>query len=225
MKTTLTFILFLLVVSSVAYGQQKINCTDCASSLLIFVDQPCTLRVDGQNLGALAAGDSKLVRLDLGAHLIEAKSGDVNWESTVRTEKPGQEIVRTTLSSLKAASKWVGEWAGGTSYGSDNVNGNFSYYYELYTFRIGTGGNCSVIKETSFTNDFKRNNESTYDMHQRVMSEARTRNPVTNGYSCQVTPEGQIHSPYGDVTKDGDFTFKQTWANEERVTVRLQRTK
>lgn len=206
---------------------QKINCESCQSSILIIVDRQCKLRVDAQPLGAVAAGESKLVKLDPGDHIIEAQAEDLKWERTVQIVKPGQTIVKTGLSSLKAASRWVGEWIGGTDYGEVTFrNGDsiqYSHYFERFIFRVTREGGCTVTHETTFDNDFKGPNESEYALVQRVAARARTAHLGSRTLQCTVTPEGPLDSDW-PVSTEGDLTFAKVFADRGRVTVRLQRS-
>jgi hypothetical protein len=203
---------------------------------LTIVDQQSKLRVDAQALGVVSAGESKLVKVDAGDHLIEAQAEDLEWEGAVHVEKPGQIIVKTGLLSMRAAKRWVGEWIGGTDYGAVTYHSDetprtrsstqYSHYFEWFTFRIDDRGGCTGTRNNSFYNNFNRAGESDDDLKQRVVASARTANATTVTFACTVTPGGEINGGLGGlVSADGLLTFNKTWAARDRVTVRLQRTK
>ncbi|MCP4548588.1 MAG: DUF1566 domain-containing protein [bacterium] len=69
-------------------------------SLLIKVDAPCKIVVDGEDVATLAAGRVIKVPLDLGEHLVEANSTEqegVLWEKLINIEDNAQKFVRVGL--------------------------------------------------------------------------------------------------------------------------------
>ncbi len=112
------------------------------------------------------------------------------------SRKPGQIVVKTGLSNLKFAAKWVGEWVGRTDYGEVTRRSGdtlfYSDYVERYTFRVRQDAACSVTHENSFANSFNSNGESEYSLVQRVIVNARTANFSQQTLACTFTP-GRRH--------------------------------
>jgi hypothetical protein len=213
--------IFSLLTVGVVVGQQ--------SSILIVADKRCSLRVDTQPLGAVAAGQGKLARVSAGDHLIEAQAGGLKWEATVRVEKPGQIVVKTGLSNLKAAAKWVGEWNGSTDYGEVTLRSGdtafYAHHFERYTIRVMPDSGCSVTHENSFANGFNSNGESEYALVQRVIVNARTANFSQQTLACGFTPGGGIEGGGVSVSADGNLTFTKWFGDKGVITVPLERKK
>ncbi len=77
-------------------------------SLLIKVDAPCKIVVDGEDVATLAAGQVRKVLLDLGEHLVEAISTEeegVLWEKVISIEDNTQQFARVKLAHPVAAAK------------------------------------------------------------------------------------------------------------------------
>jgi hypothetical protein len=151
-------------------GAPRIGCTQCPGTLLVIVDEECNLRVDGQDVGHVAADASKLVKVDLGQHLITAratdlKDGDIKWENTITVSQAGQILVKTSLSVVRARNAqaardeaaaaaaasarrkmyedWNGEWSGELKWRYAGDPG--SYYIVTANIYIDVrDGVCSV---------------------------------------------------------------------------------
>lgn len=215
----------------------RVGCDNCPSSLLVMVDGACTLQVDGQDLGGVAESGTKLVRVDIGEHLIAAKAGDVRWETVVKVEKPGQVVVKTDFGKARAdqvlksvAAKWEGKWFGELYYGprpvfSKAATGRYhgSGYYETFTFKVSKDGSCYATHESGYAVDSAPEDERASDFRDRLLNEAKRNSGYRGGYSCTLTPEGTIDSVFGSVTGNGSFSFKKTHDDYGQVTISLRK--
>ncbi|MCP4548586.1 MAG: hypothetical protein GY835_19190 [bacterium] len=77
-------------------------------SLLIKVDAPCKIVVDGEDVATLAAGRVMKVPIGLGEHLVEAKSMEeegVLWEKVISIEDNAQKFVPVMLAQTVRETK------------------------------------------------------------------------------------------------------------------------
>jgi hypothetical protein len=202
-------------------GTPRVGCEQCSSSLLVMSDADCALQVDGQDVGRVADRGTRLVRIDMGEHLISAKAADVSWDTFVRVEKPGQVIVRTNFAKARAdqaqrqlAQKWKGRWVGEYRY-DKSFTRSATAYYESFGFNVFADGSCSVGREGGHATDFLTKNEDMGQLLDRLSDRAYYDSRRGDTYPCKLTSDGGIESVYGTVSSDGMFTFKTVWGEKD----------
>jgi tetratricopeptide (TPR) repeat protein len=69
------------------------------ATLLVVVDAPATVSVDGKEIGSVTPGAPRVVPIRLGEHLVGARSGDAHVESVVDVKSGAQRIVSLPLAA------------------------------------------------------------------------------------------------------------------------------
>jgi hypothetical protein len=81
--------------------------TTTRTMLLLHTDEACTVKVDGDEVAHMQAGDTKKVQVGLGQHLVEAVNEETaaRWEQEVQVKTRAQVLVRITLADEVARAK------------------------------------------------------------------------------------------------------------------------
>jgi hypothetical protein len=81
--------------------------TTTRTTLLLHTDEACTVKVDGDEVAHMQAGDTKKVQVGLGQHLVEAVNEETaaRWEQEVQVKTRAQVLVRITLADEVARAK------------------------------------------------------------------------------------------------------------------------
>jgi len=92
--------------STSATNSRKGTANQSEVPILIHPDLNCILRVDGEKIGLVKKDESKVVRVNLGEHLLEADSevGGLHWERVVEVKENRQLVITIPLQAIANAS-------------------------------------------------------------------------------------------------------------------------